>query len=87
MDVKDLLELFNTVCIVLLGICVYFMLGNTQELNNQRQAEAKMYEQSYKRMADKITELEGTQEQHAMAINGMGMAVIKLIEKENNTTY
>lgn len=59
-------------------------------LNNikyARQAEAEMNEKSYKRMADKITELEGTLEQHRMAINGMGMAVIKLIEKENNTTY
>ena len=59
MDIKDVLELFNTVCIVFLGVCIYLLLGAFQDLEKKREEDRQL-------------------------INGMGMAVMMLIENENN---
>lgn len=59
MDIKDVLQLFNTMCIVFLGVCIYFLLGAFQDLEKKRKEDRQI-------------------------INGMGMAVIQLIENENN---
>lgn len=62
MLVRDLLKIFNSICVVLLIIWMVLLSAEVDKLKIQRVVDRQL-------------------------LNGVGAAVIQLMEKQNNETY